>query len=636
MKNRSLQLAALALSLTTLCACTTASPLTSTPPDQVDSVAELDYANVYFDYSTQITQEKANLSLQPMPADTPLTISEENGADGVVLVHAANGAGEDHLYLNTYVAGSSFTIQSDTAITGASSSSQGDLAFEKDSVTFTPKALEATNPTDEVVTIELEDGSSYFVHTVNPMLPVMDVTVANVSEENAGIYDFALDKFLLRVDTSGQLVYYRDMNCIGELLAENFGTQATKDGTYHTFFVELNQGIRSVNGGYSNGMYLVMDENYHLIDTVTLSPNSDENHTHGEGYLDQHEFVMLGKEHYLLLGYTPLLVDNLPDSVEGIDGSSNAYVWAGVFQEVKNDTVIAEINTTDYPLLYESAVEELSYATSTDQGAIGNNAQGIPTKSYAAGIRDYVHTNSLDYTLHEDGTVDDLLVSMRSQCAVYQFDMGTGAMEWILGGKNSTLAGYDQYASTRTDWNGEEFSALTYGQHYVRYLNKDENNTISGNPIISIFDNQTGDAPFVMAPAAEGAAPNLTRTIKAEIDPSANTVRVFDVIEGTKLNQLSEGYHIASHCGAVNYFNDTSVLLGWGLHVIIDGLGADVPYGTFSDQGYEDLRQGSRPIFSEYDMENGELTFELSASRNPDYESHEWFFSYRTYKTMNQ
>lgn len=104
----------------------------------------------------------------------------------------------------------------------------------------------------------------------------------------------------------------------------------------------------------------------------------------------------------------------------------------------------------------------------------------------------------------------------------------------------------------------------------------------------------------------------------------------------TDINQLSDGYHIASHCGAVNYLNDSSVLLGWGLHVIIDGLGADVPYDTFSDQGFEDLRQGSRPIFSEYDMESGELTFELSATRNPDYESHEWFFSYRTYKTMNQ
>ena len=60
------------------------------------------------------------------------------------------------------------------------------------------------------------------------------------------------------------------------------------------------------------------------------------------------------------------------------------------------------------------------------------------------------------------------------------------------------------------------------------------------------------------------------------------------------------------------------------------------PEGTIGDKGYNDLRIGSRPIFTEYDQENDTVTFELSADRNPLCQSHEAFFSYRTYKTLDK
>lgn len=83
---------------------------------------------------------------------------------------------------------------------------------------------------------------------------------------------------------------------------------------------------------------------------------------------------------------------------------------------------MAEINTADFPLLYESGVERIDYAGATlDQIMFPMGADEIP--SYADGTMDYVHVNSLDYTLNEEGGVDKLLVSMRDQCAVFQFDM---------------------------------------------------------------------------------------------------------------------------------------------------------------------------------------------------------------------
>ena len=42
----------------------------------------------------------------------------------------------------------------------------------------------------------------------------------------------------------------------------------------------------------------------------------------------------------------------------------------------------------------------------------------------------------------------------------------------------------------------QQFEALTYGQHFARYTNRNEDGTLTGNPEISIFDNQTGIGPF--------------------------------------------------------------------------------------------------------------------------------------------
>lgn len=598
------------------------------PGETVDETT-ISYENIYFDFADQIAAEMAAVAVVPAALDIPLTVADAKGASGVQLVASLDAANTTDYYLNALVAGNELVFTAETEIASAASSISGDLSVVDNKVTVVPAPINASAPVGEIITITLADGSLYNVHTINELMPGINVAVANVDEANAGVYHFAIDKFLLSVNTAGELVYYRNMGCVGELMAENFCKQITADGDFYTVFVELKKDYRNANGGYSSGMYLVMDENYTDIDKATMEPNTEANHTHGEGYLDQHEFLVLGKGHYLNLSYTPLLVSNLPENVEGIDGGSTAYVWAGIFQEVKDGVVLHEINTADYPLLYDSAVEKIDYAGSTDQG-IDVNLNGTMTYSLADGWMDYVHPNSLDYTLDKDGNVDKLLVSMRDQCAVYQFDIDTGAIDWILGGKASTLTGYEEYTNTRADEKGVEFTALTYAQHYARYTNKNADGTLDGNPEISVFDNQTGMAPFFM----KLPIPTKTRTFKVSIDEAAKTAEVYDVINGTDMDKLSEGYHNASHCGSVDYFNRNSVLIGWGLHGVVDNIGPFAPHGTMSDIGFEDLRMGDRPVFTEYDMENGEITFELYVIRNPKFVAHEGLFSYRTYKTV--
>ncbi|MDO4734977.1 MAG: aryl-sulfate sulfotransferase [Lachnospiraceae bacterium] len=591
------------------------------------SIDDIDYANIFFDYTDQIASEMAAVAMVPQAAAIELTAADANGATGVMIIPSIDAANTTDYYMNAYVAGN--TINFAGGIASAESSVNGALPVAGGALAYVPAAIDGKTLADEVITFTMASGAVYKVHMIPETFPAFEITGDGVAADNAGVYSFALDKFFIRVNTAGELIYYRNMSQVGEeLMAENFAPQNFGDKQYYSAFIELHPEFRNAQGGYSSGFYLVMNENYQDIDQVTLAANEEENHKHGAGYLDQHEFLVMGDNHYMLLSYTPLLIENLPASLKGIDGGNSAYVWAGIMQEVQDGKVVSEVNTADYPLLYESAVEKIDYAGSTDQGVnvvVGQNE----VFSLADGIQDYVHVNSIDYTADPDGTADKILVSMRDQSAVFQFDIDTGALEWILGGKASTLGGYEEYAGTRTDDNGAAFQALTFGQHFARYTNKAEDGTISGNTEISVFDNHTGVAPFltVMDPAT------LTRVFKATIDEEAGTAAISDVVDGTYLNEKTGKYHNASHCGSVQYDNENSVVIGWGLHGVVDNFGPMVPEGTMKDAGFDDLRQGSRPIVTEYDLANDSVTFELSATRNPNEVNSEAFFSYRTYKT---
>lgn len=616
-------------------------------------VADIDYLNAkqntaqYFDYSEKIAAQMNNYPVNPEAANIDIAAADENGASGVVLT--ASKTSEGDYYLNALVAGDkiNLTATGDNKVASAVSDKTGDLEVVDGNVSFTPAAIKADTPEDEVITVTMEDGKKYRVHTVNELLPGMDITGTGVKASDAGVYTFALDHFFLRVNTDGELVYYRyipqyevtvdDRSGDAENMAENFAAQDAVDGSrYYTAFIELEPTFRNAMGGFSSGYYLVMDDNYVDIDQATLKANSDEKHYHGQGYLDQHEFVVLGKNHYINLSYTPVLADNLPETVKGLDGGNTAYVWVGIIQEVKDGKVIKEINTGDYPLLYDSAVESINYDESTLDGAYASVGQkDHADHNFAAGVKDYVHVNSVDYTLDANGNTDKILVSMRDQSAVYQFDFDTGAIDWILGGKASTLKGYEGYTTDRKDDNGKDFKALTFGQHFARYTNKNAKGMISGNTQISVFDNQTGTAPFVSVALGPNAYATRTRTIEVSINETSGTAKVYNAINGTDLTSKNGKYHITSHCGSVQYDSDTSVTIGWGLHGAIDNIPA-VAASTLRDPQFSsiELKQGCRPVFTDYNMAAGTISFELTPARNKmNMASPDALFSYRTYKT---
>lgn len=110
----------------------------------------------------------------------------------------------------------------------------------------------------------MTDGTEYRVHTVNELLPGMDITNNGVKASDAGVYTFALDHFFLRVNTEGELVYYRyipqyevkvddrdELGVKAENMAENFAAQDAIDGSrYYTAFIELEPTYRNAMGGF--------------------------------------------------------------------------------------------------------------------------------------------------------------------------------------------------------------------------------------------------------------------------------------------------------------------------------------------------------------------------------------------------
>lgn len=186
-------------------------------------MATIDYANIEFDFAKEIAAERKAVKLVPDAAEVGIAVADEKGATGVVLTASHEEGNTTDLYLNALVAGNKLTFSStgDNKITSAESSASGKLTVSSGEFTVTPATLKADTPTDEIITVTMADKTSYKIHTVNEMMPAMTITGSGVDKANAGVYEFAVDKFLLRVNTAGELVYYRNVGCVGELMAEN-------------------------------------------------------------------------------------------------------------------------------------------------------------------------------------------------------------------------------------------------------------------------------------------------------------------------------------------------------------------------------------------------------------------------------
>jgi hypothetical protein len=217
---------------------------------------------------------------------------------------------------------------------------------------------------------------------------------------------------------SGKLVWFRAIGSGGE--AFNFRAQTYRGKPVLTWF----QG--RTTGGHGRGYDVIDNEQYRKIASVHA----------GNGYTaDLHEFTITPENTALITAYQP---------VEFSGGGYHGVVQDGIVQEIDIPTgnVLFEWHALDHVWLRASYLPR-------------------STNYY-----DYFHVNSADLDARDDG----VLISARNTDTEYFVSRYTGAVQWRIGGKNSTMGG----------------AVRTIGQHDVAWLSPTE---------ISIFDDGSLDSP---------------------------------------------------------------------------------------------------------------------------------------------
>lgn len=211
-------------------------------------------------------------------------------------------------------------------------------------------------------------------------------------------------------DMNGHIIYYR-------------GNPVINQSVFHLQKVELPNGkiryithIQNEMGkttSWVRGYHLIMDENFHIIDKVSILKTN----RHEAIPADEHDIIMLDDRHYIVIGYEieyePLTEDKKTELVHNI------------IQEQKDGKVLLDWNSKDYPILREICIERCP-------------------KKFLWNV-DYVHTNSLFI----DPNDQNLLVSSAAGYYIMKIDRKTGDILWILGGKNNQFGNLPAFSFIR-------------------------------------------------------------------------------------------------------------------------------------------------------------------------------------------
>lgn len=165
--------------------------------------------------------------------------------------------------------------------------------------------------------------------------------------------------------------------------------------------------------GYGEGEFVVMDQAYREIATVT-TPGT---------HADFHEATLTPEGTALLISY-PLVRRDLSD----LGGPTDGYV---------RDSVVYEVEVATGAVRFEwSALDHIPLSDSESELDTDMEESGTRDAPY-----DPYHFNSVT----EDGG-DALLVSARNTHAVYRVRRSTGRLDWTLGGKSSDFEMLDDAA----------------------------------------------------------------------------------------------------------------------------------------------------------------------------------------------
>lgn len=238
--------------------------------------------------------------------------------------------------------------------------------------------------------------------------------------------DKTSNDYIIKYDNTGNVKFYKENN---EREIANFDRFDAEDGfSGYSYFVQDDKGLEFNHIGYRKGVYVIMDENYNIVDLVTLEKTEKYNPNHPPK-AELHDIKVLGKDHYLLF-----------DSYNGYSHEHNKQKQETFIQEIQGDDVIWEWYSGDHEVFATAPIHRES---------MGDVLMHQPSL-------DNIHTNSVSID-PKDGNV---VISNRNMDNVVKISKETGEILWIFGGE------YNQF-----DYNGmEPFSR----QHDAEFNEKGE------------------------------------------------------------------------------------------------------------------------------------------------------------------
>src|SRR5699024_7260376 len=263
---------------------------------------------------------------------------------------------------------------------------------------------------DKYIKIKLEYDTynrTYYVQTLPTDFPEFEKH--GVSEYEGDYYsNFYLegDPYIYKMSNEGDILYYNRAEGEDRNGVTNFAKWNIDDKERYSYFSKSNHGYIDIPG-YNYGSFIIMDEDYEEVDNVSTIPS--EKYDIYTDKAETHDFIMLDDGHYMLMNY---VVDTPnPDDING-DVDMDSKVLAAYIQEIKDDEIVWEWISTDYPEFYKNSVENNDYTNS---------------ERYAA---DYMHINSMFI----DPKDSNLIMSFRNQDTVVKVDRETNEILWRFGG----------------------------------------------------------------------------------------------------------------------------------------------------------------------------------------------------------
>lgn len=282
--------------------------------------------------------------------------------------------------------------------------------------------------------------SNYYINTYSSYFPGYDVEANSPYD---GEYYLTTHNeehnYIFKLNNKGDLIFYKEV----ESNPFDFKKIITDDNKVRYGYLVVDKSSNRISGvGYSPTKLVVMDENYNEINNIKLSEYGDIK----EGTeLENHDFIYIDDNHYILSSYQVVEADNIP---ENLSNGNKTEVVAQVLQEVKDGEVIWQWISTDYEEFYNMSVENNTFDEDNETPL------------------DYIHFNSMEI----DPNDNNLICSFRNTDSIVKLDRETGEIIWILGGK------YDEF--------NLDDEQLFSRQHHAR-LTEDGYLTIYDNGVVN-------------------------------------------------------------------------------------------------------------------------------------------------------